>query len=92
MLAQRIVLSGDIDIYTASRACRALDTIDGPAVVDLSEVRLLTAAGLTELARVAERVGYRVVALVGAPRHVRLVLAMASFDRLFVIEDGEGEA
>ncbi|HYZ14943.1 MAG TPA: STAS domain-containing protein [Candidatus Acidoferrum sp.] len=87
MLAQRIVLSGDIDIYTAPTACRALDTIDGPAVIDLSEVRLLTAAGLTELARLAERVGYRVVALTGASPHVRRVLSLASFDRLFVVED-----
>ncbi|MDB5073469.1 MAG: hypothetical protein JWM87_4580 [Candidatus Eremiobacteraeota bacterium] len=86
IVAQRIDLKGEIDIYTVESACRALDLIDGPAVVDLSNVRLLSAAGLNELARVAQRVGFRRVTLVGACPHVRRVLQIARFEALFTIE------
>jgi anti-anti-sigma factor len=81
----RVALKGEIDIFTAREACRVLDAIDGPAVVDLGEVSLLTAAGLAELARVARRVGHRSVVLVRATPHVRRVLDIARFDLLFVI-------
>ena len=86
MRALRVVLSGEIDIYTASSACRVLDAIDGPAVVDLSGVRLLTAAGLTELARLANRVGHGIVTLAGARPQVCRILTLAQFDRLFTID------
>ncbi len=85
--SQVVHLMGEIDVYTARTACRALDGIAGPAVVDLSGVRLLCAAGLTELARVAARTGNRVVTLRGARPNVRRVLDIARFDELFVIED-----
>jgi anti-anti-sigma factor len=88
--AHVVHLSGDIDAYTAGTACRVLDRIDGPAVIDLSQVRLLSAAGLTELARVARRAGYGTVTLSGARPHVRRVLEIFRFDALFVIaKDGE---
>ncbi len=82
-----VALTGEIDIYTAATACRALDAIDGPAVIDLSGVRLLCAAGLNELARVAGRVGHGTVTLAGARPHVRRVLQIARFDMLFTIEE-----
>jgi anti-anti-sigma factor len=87
LVAQRVIaLTGEIDIYTAAEACRPLDAIDGPAVVDLSDVRLLTAAGLAELARVAKRVGHAKVTLVGAQPHIRRILAITRMDLLFIIE------
>ena len=87
MLERRVVaLAGDLDVYTTPTACRALDAIDGPAVVDLTEVRLLGAVALEELARVARRVGPRTVTLVGARPQVRRVLDLVRFDQLFVIE------
>jgi anti-anti-sigma factor len=87
MSSQRVVaLSGEIDLYSAPTVCRVLDAIDGAAVVDLSGVKYLSAAGLTELVRVAKRVGNRTVKLVGAPPHVRRVLEIAQFERLFIIE------
>ena len=87
MLDQRpVVLTGEIDIFTAPKVCRSLDTIVGPATIDLTDVPLLGAAGLAELARVAKRVGFRTVTLVGARPHVRRVLAIARFEQLFIIE------
>jgi anti-anti-sigma factor len=82
-----VKLQGEIDAYSARVACRVLDAVHGPAVIDLSGVRLLCAAGLSELARVAARAGRRVVTLRGAPPHVRRVLAIARFHELFLIED-----
>lgn len=83
-------LRGDIDVYSASTTCRVLDPIDGPTVIDLSAVSLLSAAGLSELARVARRVGFGTVTLAGANPHVRRVLEIVRFEALFVIaEDGK---
>lgn len=81
-----VALSGDLDIYSAPELRRVLDAIDGPAVIDLSDVHLLAAAGLTELALVAERIGCGQVRLVGAQANVRRVLTIVGFDRLFAIE------
>lgn len=87
MLGKRVIaLRGEIDIYTVEETRRALDAIDGPAVVDLSDVGFLSAAGLTELARVAKRVGRRSISLVGTRPHVRRVLAIVRFGELFTIE------
>jgi len=87
MLERRVIaLTGDLDVYTTPTACRVLDAIDGPAVIDLSAVRLLGAAALEELARVARRVGPRNVTLAGARPHVRRVLEIVRFDQLFVLE------
>ena len=84
-----VYLRGEIDIFSAPTTCRALDLIEGPAVIDLSGVRLLAAAGLSELARVARRVGPATVTLAGARPDVRRVLEIARFEALFVIpEDG----
>lgn len=82
-----IVLSGEIDTYTAPTACRVLDAIDGPAVIDLSRVHLLCAAGLSELFHVARRVGNGTVTLAAPRPHVRRVLDIVRFDLLFSIED-----
>ncbi|MBV9079516.1 MAG: STAS domain-containing protein [Elusimicrobia bacterium] len=87
MLERRVVaLTGELDVYTTPAACRVLDAIDGPAIVDLSGVRLLGAAALEELARVARRAGRGNVKLVGARPNVRRVLEIVRFDQLFVIE------
>ena len=87
MLKRRVVaLAGELDVYTTPAACRVLDVIDGPAIVDLSAVRLLGAAALEELARVARRVGPGTVTLVGARPNVRRVLEIVRFDQLFLIE------
>ncbi len=80
-------LTGEIDVYTARRACRALDEIDGPAVVDLSGVRLLSAAGLHRACAARVPHGQRRRHASGAPPHVRRVLTIARFDELFHIDD-----
>lgn len=62
--------------------------MNGPAVIDLSGVSLLTAAALTELHRAALRAGIGSVTLAGAPPHVRRVLEIVRFEQLFQIADG----
>ena len=83
---RNIALSGDIDCNAVPKVCRVLDEIDDTAIIDLSGVQLLTSVGLSELARVAERVGHRRVTLAGASPHVRRVLESARFDVLFKID------
>lgn len=81
-----VALMGEIDYQTAATACRVFDVIDGPAFVDLSNVRFLSAAGLTQLHRLATRVGPHTVTIINASPNVRRILDLAKFERLFVIE------
>ena len=66
----------------------ALEPLDGPGVVDMREVRYVDCSVLGELARVARRAGAGNVTLVVASRHVRRILELVEFERLFVIADG----
>jgi len=65
---------------------RQLDGIETAAIIDLSDVGLLSAAGLTELVRVARGVGVRAVTLTGASPMVRRVLDIVRFGELFIIK------
>jgi anti-anti-sigma factor len=85
MLRPVIRLSGELDVYGARAACRALDAIDGPAIVDMSEVRFIDGSGLSELARVAKRTGAGNVVLVVPSVQIRRVLAIVRFPELFSI-------
>jgi anti-anti-sigma factor len=80
-----IALSGDLDIYGAKAACRVLDTIQGPAVVDLSAVAFLDGTGLSELVRLARRVGAGTVVLVVPSAQMRRVFEIVRFGELFRI-------
>jgi anti-anti-sigma factor len=81
-----VALSGDLDVYNTRTVRDTLSVIDGPAVIDLSGVRLITASALTELVLVAQRAGIGAVALRGAPPQVRRILRIAGFETLFRIE------
>ena len=83
-----VALSGELDISNVDSACRVLDAIDGPAIIDLSEVRYLSSAGLGELGRVAKRVGAHLVTLANIQPHVLRVLQIVQFDKLFLIDSG----
>ena len=81
-----VALSGDLDVYNTRTVRDALSVIHGPAVIDLSGVRLITASALTELVLVAQRVGVGAVTLRGATPQVRRILRIAGFETLFVID------
>jgi anti-anti-sigma factor len=82
-----VVLSGELDMYGAPAVRRLLDAITGPGAVDMREVRYLDASALTELVRVARRVGARQVTLLVASKNVRKVLDIVGFDEIFTIVD-----
>lgn len=81
-----VALSGDLDVYNTRTVHDALSVIDGPSVIDLSGVRLITASALTELVLVAQRVGVGTVRLRGASPQVRRILKIAGFETLFTID------
>ena len=67
MSASRVVaLTGELDIYNVEYVRRALADVDGPAVIDLSGVRFISAAALSEFVRAARRAGYGNLTLAGA--------------------------
>lgn len=82
----RIAVRGEFDVYTAPRLREALAALDGPAVIDLTEVRYLDSAALHELIVFHKRVGGRSKLVVGSP-HIRRILEIARFDQVFEVHD-----
>ncbi|GAC1657451.1 MAG: hypothetical protein NVS4B3_24010 [Gemmatimonadaceae bacterium] len=82
-----VVLSGDLDISSAPAVRVLLDALDGRGTVDMREVRYIDSSALSELVRVARRVGVGEITLVVASRNVRRVLGLVGFEQLFTIVD-----
>lgn len=76
-------LAGELDLSNVSSLRAKLGAIDGPAVVDLSEVTYLDSAALNELALLRRRVG--TVALVVGSANVRRTLEIVGFGTSFRI-------
>lgn len=86
-MPQTVVLSGDLDIFDAPAVRLALETLQGPGMVDLRDVPYIDCAVLTEFARCARRIGPREVTLIVASANVRKVLRLVAFEELFSIVD-----
>lgn len=80
-----VSLVGDLDCFNIGLVRDALAPIHGEAIVDLTGVRLLGAAAMTELVRASKRAGPGQIVLVVSSPHIRGVLDLVEFDRLFRI-------
>lgn len=78
-----VCLAGELDLSNVSSLRAKLGAIDGPAVVDLSDVTFLDSAALNELALLRRRVG--TVALVVRSANVRRTLDIVGFSGSFRI-------
>jgi anti-anti-sigma factor len=76
-------LAGELDLSNVSSLRAKFAAIDGPAVVDLSDVTYLDSTALNELALLRRRVGS--VALVVASPNVRRTLEIVGFSTSFRI-------
>ncbi|GAC1581178.1 MAG: hypothetical protein NVS3B7_16160 [Candidatus Elarobacter sp.] len=79
-----VSFSGELDIYGVERVRAALEAIDGPAILDFTDVRFIDSSTLTELVRLRKRVGDCVTLVVPAA-HIRRALDIVGFDALFRI-------
>jgi anti-anti-sigma factor len=82
-----VSLSGDLDTYTLASTRQVLSRVEEPCVIDLTNVRIIDAATLGEFVRFKKRIAPHRVVLAGPNRHVRRVLAVLQFDRMFEIVD-----
>jgi anti-sigma B factor antagonist len=85
-----VTVAGDIDIASApSLRSHLLSVPDSSTVLDLSGVQLLSAAGLTELIALRDRLtrADARLALAAAPRLVRRVLAITGLDDTMMLAD-----
>jgi len=85
-----VTVAGDIDIASAPSLRRHLLSVPGSStVLDLSGVQLLSAAGLTELVDLRDRLTHADarLALAAAPRLVRRVLAITKLDDTMLLAD-----
>ena len=90
-----ITVAGEIDIETVPALRRHLLSVpDCGTILEFSGVRLLSAAGLTELVDLRDRLtraGAR-LALAGASPSVRRVLAVTGLDDIMILADTLHEA
>ncbi|HEX3468587.1 MAG TPA: STAS domain-containing protein [Candidatus Elarobacter sp.] len=82
-------LAGELDLSNVSSLRAKLAAIDGPAVVDLSDVTYLDSAALNELASLRRRVGS--VALVVDSPNIRRTLEIVGFHGVFRIVSNRAE-
>jgi len=90
-----ITVAGDIDIASAPSLRRHLLSVPASStVLDLSGVQLLSAAGLTELVDLRDRLtrADARLALAAAPRHVRRLLAITGLDHTMMLADTVDDA
>jgi anti-sigma B factor antagonist len=90
-----VTVAGEIDIATAPALRRHLSAVpDGHIVLELSDVRLLSAAGLTELVDLRDRLSRAAarLAIAAAPRHVRKVLTITRLDDTVLLADTVDDA
>ena len=90
-----VAVAGEIDIASAPALRRHLLSLpDCSTILELSGVQLLSAAGLTELVNLHDRLtraGAR-LALAAAPRLVRRVLAITGLDDTMMLADTVDDA
>lgn len=90
-----IAVTGEIDIATAPALRRHLSAVpDCHTVLELSEVRLLSAAGVTELVVLCDRLtrASARLAIAAAPRHVRRVLTVTGLADIVILADTVDDA
>ena len=90
-----VTVAGDIDIASAPALHRHLLSLpDCSTILELSGVQLLSAAGLTELVDLRDRLTTADARLVlaAAPRPVRRVLAITGLDQTMVVADTVDDA
>jgi anti-anti-sigma factor len=76
-------LTGELDLSNVSSLRAKLGAVNGPAVVDLSDVTYLDSTALNELAKLRRRVGS--VTLVVGSANVRRTLDIVGFGQSFRI-------
>ncbi|GAC1615802.1 MAG: hypothetical protein NVS4B13_09950 [Candidatus Elarobacter sp.] len=80
-----VALSGDLDLYTAPDMREALSGITQPAIVDLTKVRFIDAAALTELALVARRIGRGNLTLIVPRGFLTRLMTLVEFEHLCTV-------
>jgi anti-anti-sigma factor len=90
-----VTVAGDIDTATVAGLRRHLLSVPAcSTVLDLSGVQLLSAAGLTELVDLRDRLTHADarLALAAAPRLVRRILAITGLDDTMLLADTVDDA
>jgi anti-anti-sigma factor len=82
---QVVVLPEELDIYNEADLQRVLEPLAGPCVIDMTRVRYIDASAISQLVRLAKRIGRRNVALVVPSPHIRKVLDILHLGELFTI-------
>jgi anti-anti-sigma factor len=82
-------LQGEYDLTRKDEIATLFESIDSgePLAIDMTGVTYIDSTMLSELARLRLRQKHRTITLAGANAHVRRVLAIAKFDKIFHVTD-----
>ena len=89
-----VSIRGDLDIATAPRVAGAVEAVEGPLVIDLTETTFLDSTGLRTLTGLSKDGTTGAVSLVcpSSNRAVLLVLELAGFDTVLPRHESLAEA
>ena len=85
-----MTLAGEYDEHARPRLALQLAELNGNAAISLRGVSYLDSSALGEFARYAKRVAPARPLLLDTPPHIRRVLEIMGFDRLFVVDRRRG--
>lgn len=78
---EAIHIAGWIDTAAACGLRESFKAVQGRAIIDCSDLEMLQAAAISEIARLENRLGAGNVILAGVPPQVRRVLKMLDLER-----------
>jgi anti-anti-sigma factor len=81
-----IAFVGELDLVRRPYLRQTLALLEGPIVFELSGVRYVDSSALNEFALYARRITPARAVLAGMQPHVRRVLQIVRFDRLFIFD------
>jgi anti-anti-sigma factor len=85
-----IAFVGELDLVRRPYLRQTLGLLEGPIVFELSGVRYVDSSALNEFALYARRITPARAVLAGMQPHVRRVLQIVRFDRLFIFDRRHG--
>jgi anti-sigma B factor antagonist len=83
-----VILSGRLDASQVERVREEMKGVNGPCVVDFSDLEYISSAGMGVLLGVQKRIsaGGHALTLVNLNKHIREIFRIAGFDNVFKIQ------
>jgi anti-anti-sigma factor len=82
-----LVLSGELDIWSAAAVNSALQALHEPVVIDCTAVRFIDASTLSAFIRLAKRIAPQRPVLIGVQPHIRRIFEIVKLEHRFTFAE-----